>query len=234
MGTTPAEIAEIAEGLGEAGMQLEVVRKRALLHASPPGNGCRPVRSLSESGSGSGSESGSESIPVLNGTWPSWTAQTSLPSFVSTATIRLRYPVSHVRIPSPVPAIPIPIATPTPTSLRHLPFRIAPSYVGAASATPKNTPKGRDLSIEPTHTRDQVENATAPSAGGAPDPDGDDSRRDRRGRRGVWGGGNAASRRSSEKGRFLMRLLQAMVADQSDHCLNRGRGRNRDRNRFLF
>ncbi|MGI6300250.1 MAG: hypothetical protein ACOX52_04200 [Verrucomicrobiota bacterium] len=37
--------------------------------------------------SGSGSESGSESIPVLVGAWPSWTAQTSLPSGVGTATI---------------------------------------------------------------------------------------------------------------------------------------------------
>ncbi|MGI6301493.1 MAG: hypothetical protein ACOX52_10615 [Verrucomicrobiota bacterium] len=42
---------------------------------------------MSELGSGSGSESGSDSIPVLNGTWPSWTAQTSLPSCVGIATI---------------------------------------------------------------------------------------------------------------------------------------------------
>jgi hypothetical protein len=71
--------------------------------------GCRSVRSLPESWSGS--ESGSESIPVLVG---SWTAQTSLASGVSTATIRLGYPVLNGRIPSRVPSIPRPIATPTP------------------------------------------------------------------------------------------------------------------------
>src|SRR5690606_28092234 len=49
----------------------------------------------------------------------------SLPSFVRTATIRLRCPVSHIRIPSRVPPIPKPIATPPPISLRHLPFRVA-------------------------------------------------------------------------------------------------------------
>ena len=46
-------------------------------------------------------------------------------------------------------------------------------------------------SMELTHPDMLVENATAPSAGGFPDPDGEDSRRDRRGRRGVWGGGKA-------------------------------------------
>ncbi len=43
--------------------------------------------------------------------------------------------------------------------------------------------------MEPTHPHGQVENATAPSAGGFPDPNGEVSRRDRRGRRGVLGGG---------------------------------------------
>ncbi|MDI9383602.1 MAG: hypothetical protein QM518_04820 [Verrucomicrobiota bacterium] len=43
--------------------------------------------------------------------------------------------------------------------------------------------------MEPTHPDMLVENATAPSAGGSPDPDGEDPRRDRRGRRGVLGGG---------------------------------------------
>ncbi len=95
--------------------RLEGIRKGAFDHAPPPGNSGRSVRSLS----GSGSESGSESIPVLVGTWPSWTAQTSLPSCVNTAIIRLRYPVSHVRIPSRVLSIPRPIATPTPILLRH-------------------------------------------------------------------------------------------------------------------
>jgi len=33
-------------------------------------------------------------------------------------------------------------------------------------------PKGREQSREPTHSHGQVENATAPSAGGSPDPDG--------------------------------------------------------------
>ena len=84
---------------------------------APAGNGCRSVRSLPESGSGS--ESGSESIPVLVGSWPSWSAQTSLASGVSTATIRLGYPVLNVRIPSGVPSIPRPIATPTPIKLHH-------------------------------------------------------------------------------------------------------------------
>ncbi len=35
------------------------------------------------------------------------------------------------------------------------------------------------------------------------------------------------------RARPFRRRLQAMVADPSDHCLNQGRGRNRDRNRFL-
>ena len=83
--------------------------------------GCRSVRSLSESGSGS--ELGSESIPVLVGTWPLCTAQTLLPSCVGTPTTRLRYPVSHVRIPSRVPSIPRPIAIPTPILFRHGPLR---------------------------------------------------------------------------------------------------------------
>ncbi|MGI6303350.1 MAG: hypothetical protein ACOX52_20150 [Verrucomicrobiota bacterium] len=42
--------------------------------------------------------------------------------------------------------------------------------------------------MEPTHPDRLVENATAPSAGGFPNPDGEVSRRDRRGRRGVLGG----------------------------------------------
>jgi hypothetical protein len=70
------------------GLYFEPVRKGTFLSAPPPGNGCRSVISLSESGSGS--ESGSESNPVLVGTRPSRTAQTSLSSCVSTATIRLR------------------------------------------------------------------------------------------------------------------------------------------------
>jgi len=47
---------------------------------------------------------------------------TSLPSYVRTATIRLRYPAFRVRIPSRVLSIPRPIATPTPILLRHEPF----------------------------------------------------------------------------------------------------------------
>ncbi|MGI6301577.1 MAG: hypothetical protein ACOX52_11050 [Verrucomicrobiota bacterium] len=43
--------------------------------------------------------------------------------------------------------------------------------------------------MEPTHPDRLVENVTAPSAGGFPGPDGEVSRRDRRGRRGVLGGG---------------------------------------------
>ncbi|MGI6300378.1 MAG: hypothetical protein ACOX52_04870 [Verrucomicrobiota bacterium] len=43
--------------------------------------------------------------------------------------------------------------------------------------------------MEPTHPDRLVENATAPSAGGFPGPDGEVSRGDRRGRRGVLGGG---------------------------------------------
>jgi hypothetical protein len=46
-----------------------------------------------------------------------------LPSFVSIATIRLRCPVSRVRIPSRLHSIPRPIATPTPNMLRQLSFR---------------------------------------------------------------------------------------------------------------
>ena len=43
--------------------------------------------------------------------------------------------------------------------------------------------------MEPIHPDRLVENVTAPSAGGFPGPDGEGSRRDRRGRRGVLGGG---------------------------------------------
>jgi hypothetical protein len=38
--------------------------------------------------------------------------------------------------------------------------------------------------MEPTHSDRLLENVTAPSAGGFPGPDGEDSRRDRGGRRG--------------------------------------------------
>jgi len=70
-----------------------------------------------------------------------------LPNFFSTAKLRLWYPVSRVRIPSHLPSIPRPIATPTPISLRHQPFRTAPPYPHLC--------------------------ATAPSAGGSPDPNGE-------------------------------------------------------------
>ena len=49
------------------------------------------------------------------------------------------------------------------------------SYIGAVFATAlvgqqENSPKNNlDHSIGPTHSRGQVENATAPSAGGSPD-----------------------------------------------------------------
>ena len=43
--------------------------------------------------------------------------------------------------------------------------------------------------MEPTYSDRLVENVTAPSAGGFPDPDREVSRRDRRGRRGVLGWG---------------------------------------------
>ncbi len=36
-----------------------------------------------------------------------------------------------------------------------------------------NIPKGRDQSMDPIHPHGQVENATAPSAGGSPDLDGE-------------------------------------------------------------
>ncbi|MGI6300689.1 MAG: hypothetical protein ACOX52_06505 [Verrucomicrobiota bacterium] len=50
--------------------------------------------------------------------------------------------------------------------------------------------------MEPTHPDRLVENATAPFAGGFSDPDGEVSRRDRRGRRGVLGGGKRDLHRS--------------------------------------
>ncbi|MGI6303026.1 MAG: hypothetical protein ACOX52_18485 [Verrucomicrobiota bacterium] len=50
--------------------------------------------------------------------------------------------------------------------------------------------------MEPTHPHRLVENVTAPSAGGFPDPDGGVSRRDRRGHRGVWEGGKRDLHRS--------------------------------------
>jgi hypothetical protein len=48
--------------------------------------------------------------------------------------------------------------------------------------------------MEPTHPDRWVENVTAPSAGGFPDPDGEDSRRERRGGRGA---GTSTSRSTS-------------------------------------
>ena len=83
----------------------------------------------------------------------------SMPSCVSTATIRLRHPVSHVRIPSRVLSIPIPIPTPTPILLRHSPFRIAPSM------SPSPNPIGPQRKVS--------------------GPDGEDSRR---GAEGYWEG----------------------------------------------
>ena len=124
--------------------------------------GGRSVRSLHKSGSGS--ESGS--IPLLVGALPSWTAQTSLPSCDITATIRLRYPVSQVRIPSRVLSIPRPIATPTPILLHHRPFRIPSSNLLQRNVW-------MDHNIGPTHFHGQIENATAPSAGGSPDGNGE-------------------------------------------------------------
>ena len=41
----------------------------------------------------------------------------------------------------------------------------------AENSISKKTPKGEDQSTDPTHPRGQIENATAPSAGGSPDPD---------------------------------------------------------------
>ena len=67
--------------------------------------------------------------------WPSWTAQTSLPSCVNTAIIRLRYPVSHVRIPSRV----LSIATPTPILLRYGPFRTTAGEKSPATEITENT-----------------------------------------------------------------------------------------------
>jgi hypothetical protein len=52
---------------------------------------------------------------------PLSTAQTSLPRCVSTAIMRLRYPVSHGPITSRLHSIPIPIPTPTPSLFRHSP-----------------------------------------------------------------------------------------------------------------
>ncbi|MGI6299513.1 MAG: hypothetical protein ACOX52_00410 [Verrucomicrobiota bacterium] len=67
---------------------------------------------------------------------------------------RVVYPVSHVRIPSPVPSIPIPIATPTPSLLRHVPFRIATSYIPPSSST--NTCVLCDLCGSPPHPDPQI------------------------------------------------------------------------------
>ncbi|MGI6301045.1 MAG: hypothetical protein ACOX52_08320 [Verrucomicrobiota bacterium] len=53
--------------------------------------------------------------------------------------------------------------------------------------------------MEPPHPDRLVENVTAPSAGGFPGPDGEVSRRDRRGRRGVLRGGGE---RDIQRSRF--------------------------------
>ena len=108
------------------GHRPDVVRNGALLQASPPGNGCRSVRSVR-----SWSESKSKSISVA--------AQTPPPSLVSTTTIELRYPVSRVRIPSRVLSIPRPIANPTPSLLYHTPFQTGSGQECLATEVTENT-----------------------------------------------------------------------------------------------
>ncbi|MGI6300856.1 MAG: hypothetical protein ACOX52_07365 [Verrucomicrobiota bacterium] len=67
--------------------------------------------------------------------------------------------------------------------------------------------------MEPTHPDRLVENVTAPSAGGFPGPDGEVSRRDRRGRRGVLGGGKRDHAAAIMNGRFNV---------TAQRCIGRG------------
>ena len=105
-----------------------------LLHDLPSSWPC-----LTRENSGNPWRDGIGIDPYLYGASPPSTAQTSLPSWVSTATARLPYPVSCVRIPSPVHSIPIPIATPTPSLLRPLPFRMASVEKYPATEITENT-----------------------------------------------------------------------------------------------
>jgi hypothetical protein len=117
---------------------LGVIRKRALDQASPgspPGNGCRSVRSLSES------ESGSEFQD--RNRFPFWLAPgphgaLKLHCRVVSAPPQ-RYPVSPVRIPSRVLSIPGPNVTPVPSLHRPRPFRATSCEISPATELPENT-----------------------------------------------------------------------------------------------
>jgi hypothetical protein len=104
---------------------------------------CRPVRSLSESKSKSLSKSGS--IPVLIGAARPLTEHSSNLATVWSAPRQYRCATRFLNVRIPFRVLPRPI----PILLCHLSFRTAP-----------------------THPYGKVENATAPSAGGFPVPDG--------------------------------------------------------------
>ena len=96
--------ASIGFGLHES-HGLAGARKGALLQASPPGNGCRSVRSVRSvrSLSKSKSESGSRSVPALIGTWPSEHRSTRLLMPEShRASIHNAQVIYHRSVPSPL------------------------------------------------------------------------------------------------------------------------------------
>ena len=101
----------------------------------------RSLQAMVGDQSDSWSESKSVLIPAQNGARRSWTPQTSPPSIFSSATIRSSHPVPRVRIPPRV--LPIPI------SLRYRPL-------------------GTARSMDSTHPRGRLSNATAPYVGGFP------------------------------------------------------------------
>ena len=97
-----------------------------------------------------------------------------------------RFPVSYVRIPSRVCSIPIPIATPTPILLCHWPFRTTFNLsrrVGRSRTSTSRSGSAETVYLKRSSQRQGAEhetypprqagrNATAPSAGGSPDPNG--------------------------------------------------------------
>ncbi|MGI6301570.1 MAG: hypothetical protein ACOX52_11015 [Verrucomicrobiota bacterium] len=132
------------------------VRKGALAPASPPGNGCRSVRSvrsvrsLSESGSGS-----RESISACS-VWR--LALIDRSNFAAEFWAHRNNTVVLPGFSCPNP-IPRPFDTETdsdPDSDLSMPLTL----------------KAWIRDIGPTHLRGEVENATASSAGGSPNPDG--------------------------------------------------------------
>ncbi len=97
-----------------------------------------------------------------------------------------------------------------------------------ASVSLKKPQKGRLQSMEPTHPDRQLENVTAPSAGGSPDPDGEVRLRMRLPFR-TNSNKSPESYPNTMIRRVRVRVRVRGGAEQSDHCRNRNRYRYRYR-----